>query len=148
MTSTAPPSAPAAPEPGYVDGYEDRRFTLTATEGGCLSSVADLDEPAVESGEVSMKGEDMSYGCGDGLSAKKYFGAASASLPTPENCARDAKANSVGEISDSDMNLGQAFCVITDEDAVVWMKLVKKSPGSVNGDNLTFLATLWKPAGV
>lgn len=151
-TPSPPPTPSTSPSPsdgheGYEVGYEDRSITLSQSKGGCGSSVADLDEPAVQAGEVSMDGSDLLYNeCGyDDLSGGTYFGTASPTLPTPEDCAADAKTNGVGSVEQGKLEAGQAYCLITDEDAVVWMKLTKVGPDGPRGPDAVFRVTMWRP---
>lgn len=77
----------------------------------------------------------------------RYLGAAGRTQPpTAEQCAQLARGGGVsGSIEPDDLRLDQAFCLVTDEENVAWMRLTKKEKTSSSSHpNLMFQIAVWK----
>ncbi|MFB6718894.1 hypothetical protein ACFCV3_01990 [Kribbella sp. NPDC056345] len=52
-----------------------------------------------------------------------------------------------GSIEPSDLKLDQSFCLVTDEENVAWLRLIKKEKASESPEpNLVFQFAVWKRA--
>lgn len=101
--------------------------------------------------EDDRPGDDLMYWTcspiGFQRQSAKYLGSATKTRPaTAEQCAQLAKVSAVaGSIEPDDLKLDQAFCVVTDEENVAWLRLVKKVKNpSPNDPDLVFQFAVWK----
>ncbi|MGC4938874.1 hypothetical protein [Kribbella sp. DT2] len=156
--STPPPSTTStAVVPEYGQPKRFQTVKISAPRISCGRTYVDLDKlgqaGAVRVNGTSKSTDELSYGnCSpEGLNVENgaQMGTASNTYPvTVGRCATDASTQATaGTIPPADLGSGQAFCLVTDESAVVWMHLGKRE--TVTGNpllNLIFRATLWPRA--
>jgi hypothetical protein len=134
--------------PADYTGYQ-KLFTKVVTlpnPSDIGEQSADLDEPRVgDSGDVESSIADVGWDSYEGFYAigDKLMGTAPTKQPKPNLCADYARERSAGTIAPESLRTGQAFCVITDNGGVAWLKLTGRSRGDGSGARLTFSVTLW-----
>ena len=170
-TPGSPPGTPGSPSPTAAPGsgpagsasapagsayrreFSGREFRIPWPR--CLSW-ADLDRRRLfPSGNGS--GEDLTYGMcsptGLGNYGSSQLGEGPLTEPaTGEECADAAGSRGLELVPPADLLAGRiAFCVVTDEGNVSWLRLVRTTQASPcpmdTCPNLVFRQTLWRPAG-
>jgi hypothetical protein len=145
-TRTAPGTAPAGG--AYVEAHRLTSFVIPAPESWDTSSAElDSDPPRGRLDKGARSTGDLGYGTTllpHGLHARQAtaFGTASSRRPrTAEECRRAAQTQAVTAVDDVDMRPDDAFCVVTDEDRVAWLRLVSKQG---NPARLVFELVVWR----
>ncbi|HEV7652689.1 MAG TPA: hypothetical protein VGP26_31425 [Actinophytocola sp.] len=153
-TSDLPPApasaSPTAPDSGYTMAINRQPITMGTPDVSCQMTLADLD-----SGSVRVNGEDedtddlLYWHCSPvGLQRwnAQFMGNAPAQGPRDsQECAQFARSDAVsGSIEPKDLEVGQSFCVITDEENIASLKLTGKPRSGSEDPNLKFELTVWK----
>lgn len=129
---------------------EKRPFTLGAPDSSCQITAADLDAGTVKVNTDLKDKDDLRYwNCspeGLGMNNAEYMGnAPSVGAENPQECAQAARSDAVsGSVKHDDLEIGQSFCVITDEENVALLKLIDKSSNGYLDPDLKFELTVWK----
>lgn len=143
----------ATPTQTYVIAYSDSSFTVPAASGDCDKSSVDFDQPGpdvqVGSFALDIAGADLEYGfCFvNGLTKKdaRYFGLSTGSKPDPASCAQHARSSAAGLVDPKKLTEGAAFCLTTDHQNILWIKLVQEVESrETNYPDLVFQATMWR----
>ncbi|WP_327712631.1 hypothetical protein OG912_33860 [Streptomyces sp. NBC_00464] len=72
-----------------------------------------------------------------------FVGKSSAQRPSSaEECIQDAERSAIGELDHSDLKPGDAFCIVSDDENVAWIRYVGKGSGSL--PPLNFELTVWQ----
>jgi hypothetical protein len=152
--AAAPPEAPATPKTEYTAKYQHAPVIVGApSASACGSTGIDLDVPSVT---VNGKGssDDLIYDDSQkcDLEIRKQdaqnFGSGPTQQPeSAEECAQYAAAVAVvSTVKIGELQAGQsAFCVITDQGNIAWLRLMDKvDRGRDANPDLAFEATLWE----
>jgi hypothetical protein len=144
----------AAPTTEFTATLQHAPLTVAGpSASGCGSTGIDLDTATVNAGTTSSTDDlvyDDSRQCDLEIRKKnaQNFGTGPAQQPeNAEECSQYAAVVSVvGTVKYNDLQPGQtAFCVITSEGNVAWMRLMEKlDRGGQSNPDLVFELTLWK----
>jgi hypothetical protein len=142
---------PSAPTSSYVLQPAIPALRIAAPRSSCGRTFVDLDGPAVRVNGENEPGDDLMYWhCSQvGLQGQnaQYFGTAAKTRPsTAEQCVQLAKVSAVaGNLEPQDLKLDQSFCLLTDQENVVWLRLLKKEKRTSGDDpDLVFQMASWK----
>ncbi|MFI0990491.1 hypothetical protein [Streptomyces exfoliatus] len=71
-----------------------------------------------------------------------FVGKSSPSRPSVETCIQDAERGAIGDLDNASLRPGDAFCLVSADENVAWIRFVSKGSGSP--PPLQFELTVWQ----
>ncbi|MFI5776958.1 hypothetical protein [Nocardia sp. NPDC051570] len=141
VETTAPPSA------AWTLAFNDKEINVKPLSEICPSWNINLETATAQDANTVNTDLSGTGGCGNGYGVNPDHGAvwgeSSTMKPTPEQCVDAAKVGSLGLVSFDTFAPGTAYCVVTHNRNVAWVRVVRRV--GANGTGFDLAVTVWAP---